>query len=123
MKLSIVLLSGALALTLIPSVAGAQQMAPPRGANTGAPPPGAAGGGREGGLRMHHHPPQKAYAACTGATAGQSVQFTSPHGDTIQATCTPSPEGLFARPLHPPGMGPVSGGMHPQAPGGTGQRL
>ena len=123
MKLSIALLSGALALTFIPSVAGAQQMAPPRGGNVGAPPPGAVGGGREGGPGMHHRPPQEAYAACTGASAGQSVQFTSPHGDVIQATCMPSPEGLFARPLHPPGMGPMGGGMNPQAPGAAGQRL
>jgi hypothetical protein len=48
------------------------------------------------------HPPQFAIEACAGKKAGDVVQVTPPDRDSITATCTNSPDGLFARPAHPP---------------------
>ena len=47
-------------------------------------------------------PPASAYTDCQGKKEGDVVQHTTPRGDNINATCTASPKGLFARPEHPP---------------------
>jgi hypothetical protein len=55
--------------------------------------------GSQGALR--HEPPQLAFDACKGKNEGDTVQITTPRG-ALDATCAPSPKGLFARPAHPP---------------------
>lgn len=54
------------------------------------------------GMPPHHTPPPSAFADCKGKKAGVVVQHRIPTGETIAATCTDSPQGLFARPAHPP---------------------
>ncbi|MBI3711823.1 MAG: hypothetical protein HY253_02510 [Burkholderiales bacterium] len=50
----------------------------------------------------HRKPPQHAYDLCKGKKEGNAVQIVTPRGQTLAATCTPSHDGLFARPEHPP---------------------
>lgn len=50
----------------------------------------------------HHTPPPSAFADCKGKKAGTVVQHQIPSGEKVAATCTASPQGLFARPAHPP---------------------
>lgn len=50
----------------------------------------------------NHGPPPQAYGDCKGRKAGDAVQHTTPEGQ-VAATCEDSPEGLVARPSHPPG--------------------
>lgn len=57
-----------------------------------------------------HRPPPQAFEDCQGKSAGDAVQHTTPHG-VVDATCEESPEGLVARPLHPP-----AGNSRPQGP-------
>jgi hypothetical protein len=49
-----------------------------------------------------HQPPPQAYEDCRGKKAGDTVQHTTPQGQ-VAATCVDSPQGLVARPDHPPG--------------------
>jgi hypothetical protein len=77
-------------------------------------------------------PPPHAFTDCAGHQAGDVVQITPPGRAPIQATCTASPQGLFARPVHPPGdmdrpqmggreMGPPPDDGHgPSGKGGRG---
>lgn len=45
---------------------------------------------------------QQAYDACRDKKAGDVVQFATPNGRQVAATCADSPKGLYAR----PGSGP-----------------
>ena len=53
--------------------------------------------------QQRRDPPPKAFEACKGKKAGDSLQITLPSGENISATCTASDKGLFARPEHPQG--------------------
>lgn len=50
----------------------------------------------------HHTPPPSAFADCKGKKEGAVIQHKIPSGEKVAATCTASPQGLFARPEHPP---------------------
>ncbi len=50
----------------------------------------------------HHTPPPSAFADCKGKKEGAVIQHKIPSGEKVAATCTASPQGLFARPAHPP---------------------
>jgi hypothetical protein len=50
---------------------------------------------------QHREPPPQAYDACQGKKVGDAVQFQGRRG-MMDATCTDSPKGLFARPNRPP---------------------
>lgn len=50
----------------------------------------------------HRKPPQHAFELCKGKKEGDIVQITTPRGKKLEGVCTPSKEGLFARPEHPP---------------------
>ncbi|WP_034602716.1 hypothetical protein [Maridesulfovibrio frigidus] len=47
-------------------------------------------------------PPQEAYTACEGKQAGDSAEFTSPHGDTVSGTCEEDGDNLVLRPTNAP---------------------
>ena len=49
------------------------------------------GGHRQG-------PPQEAYAACEGKNSGDTAQFVSPRGDTVNGTCEQEGNRLVLRP-------------------------
>ena len=52
--------------------------------------------------RPHREPPPQAYEACKNKKEGTVVDITTPREGKINATCTTSPKGLFARPERPP---------------------
>lgn len=61
--------------------------------------------GTQGSQKPHRpmrQPPAQAFELCKGKKQGEQVQITTPRGHQIKAQCTNSPEGLFARPEHPP---------------------
>jgi hypothetical protein len=45
-------------------------------------------------------PPPQAFQICAGKQAGDTVEITPPNREPVQAICTESPSGLFARPQH-----------------------
>lgn len=49
-----------------------------------------------------HKPPPQAFEDCKGKKAGDLVQHTTREAK-VAATCLNSPDGLVARPNHPPG--------------------
>jgi hypothetical protein len=49
-----------------------------------------------------HEPPPSAFDDCKGKAEGAAIQHTTPNGDKVSAFCVNSPNGLFARPEHPP---------------------
>jgi hypothetical protein len=55
--------------------------------------------------RRHHGPPPEAYTACEGKSAGDTAEFTSPHGDTVTGICECEQysKRLVLRPDNPPG--------------------
>ncbi|MDD2776477.1 MAG: hypothetical protein PHU06_11020 [Gallionella sp.] len=50
----------------------------------------------------HHTPPPSAFADCKGKKEGAVIQHKMPSGEKVAASCTASPQGLFARPDRPP---------------------
>jgi hypothetical protein len=52
--------------------------------------------------RPHREPPAQAYEDCKAKKEGAIVQISTPREGNISATCTNSPNGLFARPQRPP---------------------
>jgi len=52
--------------------------------------------------RPHREPPPMAYEACKAKKEGAVVEIVTPREGKINATCTTSPQGLFARPERPP---------------------
>jgi hypothetical protein len=62
--------------------------------------------------RPHREPPPMAYEACKAKKEGTVVEIVTPREGKINATCTTSPKGLFARPERPP---------HPPEPGQMGE--
>lgn len=54
------------------------------------------------GMPLPHAPPPSAFVDCKGKKPGAVVQHRTPSGEKVAATCTDSPQGLFARPAHPP---------------------
>ncbi|MFZ6798422.1 hypothetical protein [Undibacterium sp. Di24W] len=50
----------------------------------------------------HREPPPMAYEACKAKKEGALVEIVTPREGKINATCTTSPKGLFARPERPP---------------------
>jgi hypothetical protein len=65
-------------------------------------PQGQRQGSGQGQNGQRREPPAQAYTACQGKKEGDAVQITTPRGEKMNATCTSSPKGLFARPEHPP---------------------
>lgn len=51
-------------------------------------------------------PPPEAIDACKDKKEGDSVEFTSPNGDTIKAICKQIDSRLAAMPINWPGRGP-----------------
>lgn len=49
-----------------------------------------------------HAPPSSAFDDCKGKTEGAAIQHATPKGNKVPAICVNSPNGLFARPEHPP---------------------
>lgn len=49
-----------------------------------------------------HEPPPIAFEDCRGKAEGAAIQHTTPTGNMVPAICVNSPNGLFARPEHPP---------------------
>lgn len=78
-------------LTLSAAHVSAQQVTPP---TQGRP--------EAAGARM---PPLQAFEDCKGKKAGDTVQHTTREGK-VAATCAESPNGLVARPAHPPAPKP-----------------
>jgi hypothetical protein len=83
---------------------GAEDRRPENRADGQGPAPGF---GPPGGPRRHGPPPQ-AFADCKGKSEGDSVQHTTPFG-VVPATCVQTPQGLAARPLHPPSRDDANG--------------
>ncbi|MCP4414407.1 MAG: hypothetical protein GY808_17770 [Gammaproteobacteria bacterium] len=54
--------------------------------------PKARGGGKRQG------PPPEAYTACEGKSAGDTAEFTNPHGETLSGTCENVGDLLVLRP-------------------------
>ena len=50
-------------------------------------------------------PPKEAFDACSGKKAGDAVQFTTPRGDNVAATCKEFDGKLAAAPAMGPGQG------------------
>jgi hypothetical protein len=80
-----------------------------QGAGQGFGPPGG---------QHRHGPPPQAFADCKGKSEGDQVQHATPFG-VVPATCVQTPQGLAARPLHPPqgGQDGPPPGDADQAPG------
>ena len=49
--------------------------------------------------RPHREPPQEAIDACDGYNENDTVSFTTPRGDTLEATCKLVKDTLIAVPL------------------------
>ncbi|MDP5031942.1 MAG: hypothetical protein NWQ54_01195 [Paraglaciecola sp.] len=47
-----------------------------------------------------HKPPPEAIAACEGKSAGDTVSFETPRGDTLEGTCQKIDEQLVAVPAN-----------------------
>ena len=76
-----------------------REFGPPPGEvaqNDQGPPPD----GRPGRRRR---PPPEAFTECQGKAEGQALQYQTPRGDVVPATCVRTPEGLAARPNRRPG--------------------
>ncbi len=75
-------------------------------------------GGEAGGFRRRRRPPPEAFTACQGKAAGDAVQFQTPRGDAVAATCVQAQDGLAARPNRrgPPPDGAAPGGAPPSGP-------
>ncbi len=56
---------------------------------------------------QRREPPQEAINACNGKSAGDKIEFETPHGDTVSGTCVKNGDLLFAIPEggHPPSRG------------------
>ncbi len=61
---------------------------------------------------MGHKPPPNAFEDCKGKAEGASVQHMTPQGQ-VMAKCMMSPDGMVARPDHPP---PPMGSQMPDHP-------
>ncbi len=57
-------------------------------------------GNRNGGRQQG--PPKEAYTACEGKNAGDTAEFTSPRGDTVEGICEQHGSILVLRPNNPP---------------------
>jgi len=56
---------------------------------------------RQSGSR-HHSPPPEAYTACKEKSEGDTAEFVSPRGDTVNGTCEQEGDRLVLRPDNPP---------------------
>ena len=55
--------------------------------------------------RRRHGPPPEAFTACEGKSAGDTAEFTSPHGDAVTGTCEERDGQLVLHPDNPPERG------------------
>jgi hypothetical protein len=88
-----------LIFTMFSSLAHGQSNPPKKTPENREAPPPKKDGDPE---RPHREPPPMAYEACKAKKEGAVVEIVTPREGKINATCTTSPKGLFARPERPP---------------------